>query len=62
MMASERKEKTMTTHAGQTIDVAYNPQSRRFETVWPEDELGPDARIITLHWSRAAARYVTIPE
>jgi len=52
----------MTTHAGQTIDVAYNPQSRRFETVWPEDELGPDARIITLHWSRAAARYVTIPE
>lgn len=52
----------LTTYQGHHIKVAFNPVNRRWETVYPESELMPNERPITLHWSSALARYVTIPE
>ncbi len=43
----------------QTKTIAYNPLTRRYEEVFPEDEI-PAHKIITLYWS--VNRWVTIPE
>lgn len=43
----------------ETIQVAYNPITRKIERVYAEDEV-PASQIITLYW--AGDRYVSIPE
>lgn len=45
----------------QTIQIAYNPITRKFERVYEEDEV-PAHKIITLYWSGTLEKYVTIPE
>jgi hypothetical protein len=43
-----------------TKKVAYNPITRRYETVNPEDET-TGSKIITLYWCRSLGKYVTVP-
>lgn len=45
-------------YRGDVIKVAYNPLRKRYEQVFPEDELGTSF-VITLYW--ATDCYVTIP-
>ncbi len=51
----------MTTYDGDRIEVAHNPLTRRWERVYPEDELGGQEPT-TMYWCRSAGRYVTIPD
>lgn len=44
-----------------TKTVCFNPNTRRYEEVFPESETG-DAEIITMYWCQSAGRYVTVPE
>ena len=51
----------LTTKTDRTIEVAYNPVSRRVEQVYPEDEVFADD-VWTMSWSLSCGRYVSIPE
>jgi hypothetical protein len=51
-----------TTNYGEsTIEVAWNPYTRRFEPIYPESEGYDEAHRIEMTWCPAAGRYVTIP-
>ena len=43
-----------------TKHVAFNPITRRYETVNPEDET-TGTQVITMYWSKSLGKYVTIP-
>ncbi len=44
-----------------TIEVAWNPYTRRFEPIYPESEGYDEVNRIEMFWCRSAGRYVTIP-
>jgi hypothetical protein len=44
-----------------TIEGAWNPHTRRFEPIYPEDEGYDEVNRIEMVWCRSAGRYVTIP-
>ena len=41
--------------------IAYNYLTKKWETVYPEDEVEA-SRIITQYWSESLGHWVTIPE
>ena len=51
----------MTTYDGDRIEAAVTPLTRRWERVYPEDELG-DQQATPLYWCPSICRYVTVPE
>jgi hypothetical protein len=43
-----------------TRQIAYNPITRRFEVVHPEDEV-TGSEVITQYWSKGLQQWVCIP-
>lgn len=58
---ASNKKSWMTTRTTDTINVAFNPATRRYEEVYPESEMAGE-QIIAMYWCQSAERYVTVPE